>query len=479
MSLARFPSVSSSASSASVGSAVTRSAPSSPSLLTFSSDRTRDASVPRRKPKSPASRRRLLHGGIPHKSGWLTLRPASRFSRNCAVDRYAELAGPCIVFSACPNLDVDAACHQLYGATVTSDGPPSAHRINITTLAGDRFIMTAETPEETECWLRECTRVSARHISNHYACDKVVGHAGTLARTAAARDLATGRRVHVRHTKKAPLPPALVTLARREAVILLAFPPHPAVPAILDVYETPSTVYIVTDPPCPHPLPAVTIRDRVGVGRALPERDAAYAIHSLLDALRHLHASPSAVIHRGVTADSVFFAHPGRPSAGVRLTSFELAISAPDADADIVPVLDLIQHRGINEPIDSTIAAFIAPEVARGEPGGPAQDAWSAGILMHYVLVGVTPFHNGSDNPTAATALDVLQSAQGKPSFAGIMWHGISKEAKDLCARLLHADPDKRLLPRQALTHPWFRFNSVEDYQLTATSHRSLALRPA
>jgi serine/threonine protein kinase len=411
---------------------------------------------------------------MPYKTGWVSVRYAPRFKklRSSAVDRYAELAGPCIVFSACPNTDIDAVCHQLFNASVIAGGSPLGSRVTIVTTRGDRLVITAESPGETHDWLDACTRAASRHINQHYACDTVIGPAGTFARVAAARDLTTSRPVHVRHTSKASLPAPLVALARREAVNLLAVPHHRAVPQVLDVYETPSTVYVVTDVPSAVATPKclVSIRDRVRVGRPMSERDASYIMHGLLDALLHLHMA--GVIHRGCTADAVLFANPTCPDAGVKLTSFELATSAMDGPRDIVSIVDVIRHRGMDESIDSTIAAFIAPEVARGGTGTASQDSWSAGILMHYMLVGVTPFHRDGQVSTAASALATLQQAQGKPGFSGVMWDGVSREAKDLAARLLHADPLKRLLPKQALTHPWFRFNNVDEYDASSSLRR-------
>jgi len=42
-------------------------------------------------------------------------------------------------------------------------------------------------------------------------------------------------------------------------------------------------------------------------------------------------------------------------------------------------------------------------------------------------------------------------------NFRGEEWEDVSMEAKDFIARLLVADPRKRLTTQQCLIHPWLR----------------------
>jgi calcium-dependent protein kinase len=120
-------------------------------------------------------------------------------------------------------------------------------------------------------------------------------------------------------------------------------------------------------------------------------------------------------------------------------------------------MMDVVTHQGLSGPLTNNLAPFLAPEVASGRLGNHLQDSWSAGIIMHYMLVARTPFDGSGKTPEMA--LQTIKVARGMPRFLGVMWDGISADARDLCAKLLHADPRRRLSPTQALRHPWFRFN--------------------
>ena len=49
-----------------------------------------------------------------------------------------------------------------------------------------------------------------------------------------------------------------------------------------------------------------------------------------------------------------------------------------------------------------------------------------------------------------------------KPSFKRSCWEGISEEARDFVAQLLHKDPARRPSAQQALKHPWLKGSVAE-----------------
>jgi hypothetical protein len=450
-------------SSASVGSAITRtssaSAASSHSLLSFAYDRSRDTSNPKstsgsssRSPSTDLESKgsTLLHGDIPYKAGWLSLRTSGvRFNKK-SVERFIELAGPCVMFSASPNTAILGGSYQVFGATVAPEKVPGTFRINIKTAGGEVLTLTAETRDEYSSWLKELQRAATRHITKDYVCDRIVGTT-QFGSIATARDLQTGGSASVRITSKHSLPDELVTLARREALNLLSCPPHPTIPRVLDVYETPTSIYCVTET-----VPVGTsIRDLVQGLRPLSERDTSFVIHSLLQTLAVLHERK--IVHRGCTADAVHLVSPERAERGIKLTSFEFAVGELDSPKDSHSALNVINLYGMEETMDTSIAPFVAPEVVKGDLGSYMQDSWAAGVLMHYCLVAATPFDGHGQ--MSRDALRIIQQACGMPVFRGVMWDGISRDAKDLCAKLLHADPRRRLSPQKALAHRWFRWN--------------------
>jgi serine/threonine protein kinase len=454
-------------SGSSVGSAVTRvsggSTDGAQSLMIFPYDRAPDTCIPA--PTSRSSSRShsneldgknspLLHGDMPYKSGWLALQTKGGMFKK-TVDRYAELAGPFLSLSASPNTAILGTSYEIFGSMIAPDKVPGTFRITVKTAEEDVLILTTETKEEYQSWYKTLQRSAERHINQHYLCDSVVG-ATPFGSIANARGIRSRRDVSVRITRKADMPEELLALARREAMILLSCPQLPSIPRILDAYETPCTVYTVTEK-----VPVQnSIRSLVQGRRPLSERDTSFVMFSLLQTLAALHER--GIAHRGCTVDSVLLSSPEDPENGILLTSFEFAIGKLDSIKDCYTILDAIRHRGMDEGMDSSMAPFVAPEASKDDFGSLNQDAWAAGVIMHYCLVAATPF----DGPgqTSADALRRIRQACGTPMFRGVMWDGISRDAKDLCSKLLHADPRRRLSPKKALSHRWFRWNEKAQF---------------
>ena len=93
---------------------------------------------------------------------------------------------------------------------------------------------------------------------------------------------------------------------------------------------------------------------------------------------------------------------------------------------------------------------YVAPEVLRGDGyRGVASDMWSAGVVLHVLLVGYAPFFD-EDLKRLFQAIRSGAYDLGSPS-----WDGVSAEARDLVRRLLETEPRSRLTATDALAHPW------------------------
>lgn len=455
--VARAPSVSS---QASFGSTITRASGMSNdeahSLLSFAYDRMPDRRNPATSSLSSGKRSHekedsscaLLHGEIPYKAGWVGLQTKGGIFKK-SVERYAELAGPCLSLSASPNTAILGSSYKVFGATIVGDKVPSSFRITIKPVTGAVLTLTAETREEYRSWLKALERSATRHINDDYLCDKIEGMT-VFGSVTSARGIRSRIDASVRITQKTKsTPEELLSLARREAMNLLACPRRASIPLVLDYYETPSSIYCVTER-----VPVGnSVRNVVQGRRPLSERDTSFVMFSLLRTIADLNARR--IAHCGCTVDAVQLVSVDKPEKGIVLTSFEFAVGDLDSPADCYSALDVIAHRGMDETMDTSMAPFVSPEVAKGDRGNLNQDAWAAGTIMHYCLVAATPF----DGQTSADALRRIKQACGTPAFRGVMWDGISRDARDLCSRLLHADPLKRVTASEALSHPWFRWN--------------------
>ena len=109
---------------------------------------------------------------------------------------------------------------------------------------------------------------------------------------------------------------------------------------------------------------------------------------------------------------------------------------------------------------------YLAPEIIANKGHNLGVDWWAIGILMYEMLVGYPPFC--ADDP-----MDIYQKIlRGKISFPAIL----SKNAKDMIAKLLVANPAARLgclknKGRDVRHHPFFKpvdFPSLESYSVKA-----------
>jgi serine/threonine protein kinase len=104
-------------------------------------------------------------------------------------------------------------------------------------------------------------------------------------------------------------------------------------------------------------------------------------------------------VHRDVKPDNVLLGHDGT----TKITDFGISHAAGDVTVTSTGLLGT--------------PAYLAPEVARGEPPGPAADVFSLGATLYAAVEGAPPF-GISDNPIAQLHRAAAGSAP-KPRQAG------------------------------------------------------------
>jgi CRP-like cAMP-binding protein len=140
--------------------------------------------------------------------------------------------------------------------------------------------------------------------------------------------------------------------------------------------------------------------------------------------------------------DNLLLARPGDLSSA-RLVDFGLAAASFEADE--------ADEAGMRWLCGS--AAYMAPEIYGGAvPYSCAVDMWSAGVVLHLLLTGLTPFAGGEDDEATLKA-----AAQRKfsVSYDGPEWAGVSAPARQLVGALLTVAPGARATAAGALMHEW------------------------
>ena len=93
---------------------------------------------------------------------------------------------------------------------------------------------------------------------------------------------------------------------------------------------------------------------------------------------------------------------------------------------------------------------YIAPEVLKNSYNEKC-DLWSCGVILYILLCGSPPFNGKTEKEIFQKILDCNYTFRHK------IWNKVSKEAKNLVAKLLEINPDKRPSAIETLNDEWFK----------------------
>ena len=99
---------------------------------------------------------------------------------------------------------------------------------------------------------------------------------------------------------------------------------------------------------------------------------------------------------------------------------------------------------------------YVAPEVLKGNYDFSC-DVWSLGVILYIMLCGYPPFEGDNNKEIFKRVL------QQKLEFDPEDWSEISNEVKDLISLMLSKDPHSRISIVEALNHPWFSINHIDE----------------
>jgi serine/threonine protein kinase len=216
---------------------------------------------------------------------------------------------------------------------------------------------------------------------------------------------------------------------------------HPNIIKLKDLFETPTTLYLVMEL-----VLGGELFERIVERQSYSEHEAQQVMRQLFSAIDYLHSI--GIVHRDLKPENLLLATEA-DDAAIKLTDFGLS-------------------KIYTEEMMSTACGtpcYVAPEILQCEGYDKEVDLWSAGVIMYIILCGYPPFYDEND----AVLFENIMA--GKFEFHSPYWDNVSEEAKDLISHLLVVNPKKRYTAKQALEHKWFKKRF--DCQQKLTPHLS------
>ncbi len=253
-----------------------------------------------------------------------------------------------------------------------------------------------------------------RRVGGRYRLIGQLG-SGAMGTVWSGYDEVLQRRVAVKELKVPPGMPEQEALDLRERIMrearALGGLSHPNIITVFDVVDDGGRPVVVLEL-----VPSRDLATLIGEQGALNPAQAAVVGYATAGGLRAAHRS--SITHRDVKPGNVLIGDDGR----VKLTDFGIARNAADAPMTSVGLV-------LGSP------AYIAPEVAAGQPVTPAADLWGLGATLFAAVEGRPPYDVHGD--PVSTITEVVDGEVPRPRGAG--------PVVDVIAALMVKDPDQRM----------------------------------
>jgi calcium-dependent protein kinase len=199
---------------------------------------------------------------------------------------------------------------------------------------------------------------------------------------------------------------------------------HPHILKSYEWFEDEENFHLITEL-----IEGGTLLKRIEKMKKFSEIDAAVILQQLLATIHYLHMK--GIFHRDIKLENIMLEKT--EDISIKLIDFGLA-----------------DYFDENTKFDMLVGSpfYIAPEVIRQNYNNKC-DIWSIGVLMYVLLSGEYPFQAADYRQT----FKLIKA--NKVEFKNVKWTKISNSAKDLVARMLEKDYNKRPTAEQCLQHEW------------------------
>ncbi|XP_051144383.1 serine/threonine-protein kinase PEPKR2-like [Andrographis paniculata] len=257
-----------------------------------------------------------------------------------------------------------------------------------------------------------------KKIDHDYELVKTIGH-GKFGLVILCQSKVTGEEFACKTLDKGE------GIVHREVEIMQHLSGHTSVVTLKAVYEDAESFHLVMEL-----CSGGRLLDQIAKEGLYSEQKAANIIKELMMAIRYCHKM--GVVHRDIKPENILLTASGQ----MKLADFGLAVR----------ILDGQRLSGV---VGSP--SYVAPEVLVGNYSEKV-DIWSAGVLLHALLVGVLPFQGDS--------LEAVFEAikKEKLDFRSNLWNSVSQPARQLLSKMLTRSVSARLTADEVLRHPWLSF---------------------
>ena len=291
----------------------------------------------------------------------------------------------------------------------TSEDKIEPHKLNSLYISASQFIL-----ENTE------------RITKNYTLIKKIGE-GTFGMVYKAKNNISGELRAIKIINKRYLTQENEDKIKREMEIHKHLD-HPNIVKLYEYYSDMDCYYLITEY-----IEGEDLFEEIQKKDYLSEEMAATIMKQLLSAVYYCHEKK--IIHKDIKPENILFTSKIYDKPDIKVVDFGTAETFSYA---------------VSKKVTSGTAYYIAPEVLDKKYNEEC-DIWSCGVILYIMLNGTPPFNGETDDKI----LEAIR--KGKYAYKGLIWKGISKEAKDLIDKMLTYNPKDRISAKEACNHPWIK----------------------
>jgi len=184
----------------------------------------------------------------------------------------------------------------------------------------------------------------------------------------------------------------------------------------------------------------------------LTEKKLRKLFSGLLDGLQHLH-DKLGVVHRDIKLENILVTDHDEP----KIIDFNLSY--------------FWNPEELQTKYCGTVV-YCAPEIVSGIPYyGPAQDVWSLGVVLYYLLFNCFPFSSDLKDKKEKRKSIMKHIAACEYKFPNN--RKVSPEVLDLLSSIFQLDSTQRPTISEIRKHPWFRVSLKESSKDTPSVEKS------